>query len=327
MSLFYKLAFKAVFCFTSLSDKKIHKKNPAIEEVTHSTLRYLKDKKQEHLLNFIYEKDQKEKTPLVFNIHGGGWMYGDKDLNLDFGRFISKNHFSVGMPSYSLAFKGTLKQMLDELFSALSYLIKHEKELNIDSDNIFLTGDSAGAHLALLMAAILNSEKLQEVYQIKPEKLNIRGLILCNPAPYIDKFKFVEKPAWMDKGARKTFEQMMYGKNYKEKAEYKYASFSNFAEEARIFPPILITTSTGDTYLGYQAEELDEDLTNRNIEHEYFCLEDSTVPHVFNILAPQDERSLKINNKIISFINEHIATDKQDSQKEEKEITSETKSN
>ena len=62
--------------------------------------------------------------------------------------------------------------------------------------------------------------------------------------------------------------------------------------------------------MGEQAIRLDKDLSNRNIDHIYFCLEDQTVPHVYNVLAPQDERSMKINEKIVDFFKSQSSINK-----------------
>lgn len=310
MDQFYKSAFRLVFAITSFKDKKVHKNNPPITTVDVDTFKYLNDNDKKHLLNLVSPKNISCKRPLLFDIHGGGWMYGDKDLNLDFGKYLASKGFIVALPSYTLAFKGDLKNMIYELFSSVAFLLKNSDKFNIDTNNIFLLGDSAGSHLALLMSTIINSDELAATFEIKNKiECKIRGLALQNPVPYIDSFQFVGKPLWMEKGARKTFNRMMYGKDYLNSHIYNLASFSQFACTVTSYPPILITTSTGDTYMGKQAIRLDKDLTDRNMKHTYFCLEDETVQHVYNVLAPLDERSLKINNKIVEFINSNVVGD------------------
>lgn len=306
MDWFYRSAFHLVFAITGHKDKKIHRKNPSINTVKVEAFRYLDDGDDNHSFNLISPKENKDKKPLLFDIHGGGWMYGDKNLNLDFGKYLANNDFIVALPSYTLAFKGGLQQMITELFSSLHFLLKNAEKYNIDTENIFLLGDSAGAHLSLLMTAIINSDELASIFNIDRKVMcEVKGLALLNPVPYIDSFKFVGKPLWMERGARKAFDRMMYGKEYFKSDIYNHASFAQFASKISAYPPILITTSTGDTYMGEQAIRLDKDLSNRNIDHIYFCLEDQTVPHVYNVLAPQDERSMKINEKIVDFFKSH----------------------
>ena len=43
---------------------------------------YINDGKWQHKLDVYFpENMENEKLPVIIDIHGGGWMYGDKELN------------------------------------------------------------------------------------------------------------------------------------------------------------------------------------------------------------------------------------------------------
>ncbi len=315
MSIFYKGAFKGVFFITSIMDKKQHKKNLQVEGVQTSVIRYLNDNSEDHLMNFIWSEKRDGKLPLVFDVHGGAWMYGDRNLNLDFGKYISSFGFNVALPTYRLAFNATLKEMVQDLFSSLNYLLVHAGELNIDANNIFLVGDSAGGHLVLLMATIAHSEKLQNLYQIS-RPVDVNAIVTCNPAPYLHDVIFLEKPKFMNKRAAKTFFKMLFTKKFEEDLTYKCSSFDEFIKETDEFPEVFITTSTGDKFVGKQATRLHSEMTSLGMKHEIFILNDDTYPHVFNITRPQEERSLKINSRIIDFLKKHIKENEEEQQED-----------
>lgn len=100
----------------------------------------------------------KEPTPLVINIHGGGWNTGSKEMDSWFGAYFRRG-FAVANINYRLAGTASAPAAIEDVRCALFYLINHAKELNINVNKIVLCGTSAGGHLALL-AGVLGSKPL-----------------------------------------------------------------------------------------------------------------------------------------------------------------------
>lgn len=90
-------------------------------------------------------------TPVVINIHGGGWNHGNKEKQKGFGSFF-KNKMAVANMGYRLVDVAPAPAAIEDVRSVLIYLVKHAKELNIDTEKIVLMGGSAGGHLALMGA-------------------------------------------------------------------------------------------------------------------------------------------------------------------------------
>ena len=42
---------------------------------------YIDDGNPLHLLDVFYPENTSEKLPVIIDIHGGGWMYGTKEIN------------------------------------------------------------------------------------------------------------------------------------------------------------------------------------------------------------------------------------------------------
>lgn len=51
---------------------------------------YIEDGHRGHLLDVYYPKDAGQKLPVIIDIHGGGFLYGDKDLNKLYGYHLAK---------------------------------------------------------------------------------------------------------------------------------------------------------------------------------------------------------------------------------------------
>ncbi len=95
-------------------------------------------------------------TPILINIHGGGWNHGSKETQKGFGSFF-KNNMAVANISYRLVDVDPAPAAIEDVRSVMIYLIRHAKELNIDTDKIVLMGGSAGGHLALMGGYLENN--------------------------------------------------------------------------------------------------------------------------------------------------------------------------
>lgn len=96
-------------------------------------------------------------TPVVLNIHGGGWNHGDKESQTGFGSFF-KHGYAVANVEYRLVDVAPAPAAIEDVRCALIYILNHAKELNIDTQKIVIMGGSAGGHLAL-MAGLLGNDR------------------------------------------------------------------------------------------------------------------------------------------------------------------------
>ncbi|MCD7971242.1 MAG: carboxylesterase family protein [Candidatus Azobacteroides sp.] len=105
----------------------------------------------------------KDKTPVVFVIHGGSWQYGDRS---DYDFDVLKEYFpgaaivTVGYRLFSQGYVLFGKRYGDKNYwptqetdvnDCISHVLNHLDEYNV-SDKIALIGESAGSHLAMLWA-------------------------------------------------------------------------------------------------------------------------------------------------------------------------------
>jgi len=95
-------------------------------------------------------------TPIVINIHGGGWNHGNKEKQKGFGSFF-KNKMAVANMGYRLVDVAPAPAAIEDVRSVLIYLVKNAKELNIDTNKIVIMGGSAGGHLAMMGAYLGNN--------------------------------------------------------------------------------------------------------------------------------------------------------------------------
>ncbi|WP_234946711.1 alpha/beta hydrolase [Thermosipho atlanticus] len=123
-----------------------------IEKKPWSRVKTLKYK--ENLWLDIYYPKSKGPYSLVFFAHGGGWIsgYRKQPNNLSWYRFLVNNNFAVATIDYRYAYFNDIEILLDNYESALNFIVKNNKHLEIDVNNISLMGLSAGGHLSLYYA-------------------------------------------------------------------------------------------------------------------------------------------------------------------------------
>ena len=112
----------------------------------------------EGTLDFYSPKNSKTPTPLIIDIHGGGWQHGVKESHFDFSTFFNM-HWAVANVEYRVAHQAFAPAAIQDVRCALIYLIQHAKELNINPNKIVVMGNSSGGHLAL-MAGLLGDNHI-----------------------------------------------------------------------------------------------------------------------------------------------------------------------
>ncbi len=113
----------------------------------------------------IYYNPKAEKpTPIVFNIHGGGWNHGVKESQTGYGSFF-KLGYAVANIEYRMTGQATAPAAIEDVRAAILYVVQHAKEFNIDPNYIVIMGGSAGGHLALMAGLLQNDNKFDGAYK------------------------------------------------------------------------------------------------------------------------------------------------------------------
>lgn len=91
--------------------------------------------------------------PAVLILHGGGWAVGDRSYNRDMARFIASMGYTAATADYRLwPDGGVFPAPVQDTLAAVKFLRKNAADYGIDPDRIATCGESAGGHLALMVA-------------------------------------------------------------------------------------------------------------------------------------------------------------------------------
>lgn len=124
-----------------------------------------------------------QKLPILFYIHGGGFISGTLGMRRPYCYSMAKSGFFVVNVGYTLAPKAHFPSQLHDIFAAIDYVLDRADEYNLDTGNICLAGESAGAYFALYIAAITRDKSLYQQYNIdfrRKSGFDVRALALIN---------------------------------------------------------------------------------------------------------------------------------------------------
>lgn len=91
-------------------------------------------------------------VPVLMWIHGGGWQMGDRWLYASVGRRFAEAGIGFAAISYRLSPQVRHPAHVEDCASAFAWLHAHVAEHGGDPERLFVAGQSAGGHLAALLA-------------------------------------------------------------------------------------------------------------------------------------------------------------------------------
>jgi acetyl esterase/lipase len=92
----------------------------------------------------------------VLLIHGGAWRQGDRKQLRGYGIALARRGFVCAAVEYRLSGEAKWPAQLHDVKAALRFVRSQSAQLGVDPAKISVSGNSAGGHLALLLAGTRN---------------------------------------------------------------------------------------------------------------------------------------------------------------------------
>lgn len=104
--------------------------------------------------------------PGIIQVHGGGWVIGDKrEQGLPFLKHLAEHGWVGFNVNYRLSPGATFPDHLVDVKQAIAWVREHAAEYDVDPNFIAITGGSAGGHLTALAALTANQPHLQPGFE------------------------------------------------------------------------------------------------------------------------------------------------------------------
>ena len=270
------------------------KANPDFKHL--DNVSYNKDNKFYHQFDIIYANENRKEV-CVIDFHGGAYIYGSRKNNIKFGELFAKEGFDFISMDYTLVKSNNkMETLFHDCLQGLAYISNHLEELNLKYNRFIITGDSAGGHIALLMTEILRNKEFAKNFPYNAEKLNVLGVMVNCPV-----FNFMEIG---DGLLSKSGKKRMLGNNYHDMQVRKLLDPKSHIDCIDV--PIMLTTSKYD-FIRKESLQAYELLKDR-LDFKYIDINSNNkkVAHVHNLVYPELEESIYVNNEMIKFANSVI---------------------
>ena len=222
-----------------------------------------------------------KKLPVIVSVHGGAWVYGDKDRYQFYCMRLAQHGFAVINFSYRLAPETKFPSSMEDTEAVFQWLCNNAEEYGFDTSNVFAAGDSAGGHLLSLYTDAITNKEYGKIYSfIKEKPMKLRGVALnCGKYTLDDsepKFRLL-RSGYLPEGG----------------TEDEIKMIDAAANVSKDFPPAFIMTCTGD-FLREQADIMKAALDTAGVQNEFHCYGTSEKPlwHVFHLDPRLDEAAI-----------------------------------
>ena len=231
----------------------------------------------------------KDKTPrgTILYLHGGGYIGTSPRMYASFTSSLCRSTgCQVFVADYRLAPEFPFPAGLEDAVLVLESLTHN----GVDSDTLFLAGDSGGGGLA---STLLYAMELTE-------HVPIAGVLLFSPEVDL----LLDEPSVTENAATDILPWNIPTAAYLHGRNPAAAAVSALGQDVTQWPPVLVA---------YGADEMFRDPIRRFVAHlqeaeiPVVTLEEPGMFHVFPILMPWAEASRRVFSAIEAFVGRHLA--------------------
>lgn len=111
--------------------------------------------------------EQKNNLPIIFYIHGGGWIMGDA---MTYDRLLRKlakgSYAAVIFAEYSQAPYTKYPVQLEELWRILKHILNNPGLYKVNPYKLIIAGDGTGANMAAVLTNYAHKQGVDAIYQL-----------------------------------------------------------------------------------------------------------------------------------------------------------------
>ena len=109
----------------------------------------------------IFRPKKFAKLPALVMIHGGGWRSGDRSMEIPMAQLIASRGYVTVTVEYQLSLEARYPAAVHNIKAAIRWLKANANDYNIDTNQIAISGTSAGGQLAALVGTTPGVAKLE----------------------------------------------------------------------------------------------------------------------------------------------------------------------
>lgn len=229
-----------------------------------------------NVLDVYRPQTTEEKLPVIVSVHGGGWVYGDKELYSYYCADLAKRGFAVVNFTYRLSPENKFPCHLEDTAMVFDWVKKNADQFGFDMEHVFGVGDSAGGHILSLYCSLCANPEFAANFEFQPVEYVLPTAIALNCAVLdIDAID-----SGMAKSSLKLMDDVLPRKKKKE-----YLPLINpIAHVNEKYPPCFIMTSNEDFLKEQPATFMKKlDVCGVTYKYEFYGDEENLLGHVFHL--------------------------------------------
>ncbi|WP_412989005.1 alpha/beta hydrolase [Pediococcus siamensis] len=245
---------------------------------------------EENLLDIYIPKPVTAPVATIINIHGGGNVYGSKELYQHYCLGWARHGFGVVNFNYRLAPQTPFPGALEDTAKVVKWVETHGQTYHLDRQNVFIVGDSAGGTLAFQYLVATQNEAYRKALGLAQcATLKVRGGGLNSGFYFIDRPGAIEPTSMMSAYFTPTVL----------KADAQVLRTEDFVTAN--FPPVFVMTANQD-FLHDEGIRLDQFLIDHQLKHQFqvYGTPEDPREHVFQ-LNQRDPIAAEANHAQATF--------------------------
>ena len=292
-----KFVFEAIdVAFDKKQNKSLYIEGSEDVIITKDVL-YSYDDRKVCLLDYYYVPKKKGLYPVLFNIHGGGFMAGGKEFRRALCTWHATNGLFVVNVDYGLCPNCHFPTPIKHLVDALNWVVKFSKILRLDLSRIAVCGDSAGAYYAAMLATLCENAELQKAFDLYPRTKFSAAILNCG---------LYNLPKALNRRMLLHLNKRIFasytGIRQEEFENYEYRNLcSPLPYISDSFPPTFLVYAEKDVFCGGQAEFMIDTLEKHDIYYESYHSISAKRNHCFSLEWTSKEAK-EVNALIRNFM-------------------------
>lgn len=241
---------------------------------------------------------QNEVLPVIVSVHGGGWVYGDKERYQYYCMNLAKRGFAVVNFTYRLAPEYKFPASVEDTNLVIHWIFENATEYGFDLDNIFMVGDSAGAHNLGIYSTICTNKDYAAHFNFAPPEDFVPKAVALNCGAYV---------ITVDKNIKEDLTTLLMGDYLPEGGSKEELNLVNFVPHMNEhFPPTYVLSAV-DCFLKGDVPVITSKLTELEVEYLLRMGGDKNnrLSHVFHCNIKLKDAKI-VNDEQCEFFKAHI---------------------
>ena len=240
-----------------------------------------------------------QRRPAILQIHGGGWIIGDKrEQGIPLLRYLAARGWVGFNANYRLSPGATFPDHLVDLKAALVWIRAHADEYGVDPDFVVVTGGSAGGHLTALMALTANDPRYQPGFE--DADTTVQAAV-----PFYGVYDFTNRNDTMPPEFLRWLAEPYIIKAFIDDEPERFRDASPIDQVRPDAPPFLIVHGDHDTLAPVADARLFVERLKAVSDSEVFYVELRGAQHAFDVFgSPRTRRMVQASERFLFSVHD-----------------------